>query len=103
MVLAKNKKADLKELASQLGSTPLSFASPQRLQKYLCLEKGAVTPLGMINDVNCAVEVVFDRDLADQKVLGVHPNENTATVWISYENLLKFAESCNHTVHLITI
>lgn len=103
VVLAKNKKADLKELASQLCSTPLSFASPQRLQKYLCLEKGAVTPLGMINDVNCAVEVVFDRDLADQKVLGVHPNENTATVWISYENLLKFAESCNHTVHLITI
>ena len=48
-----------------------------------------MTPLGVLNDDLRAVEVVFDRDLDGQACLGVHPNDNTATVWLSFESLLK--------------
>ena len=89
VVLRKDKKADLKALQAQLGTSRLGFASEERLHKYLKLTKGEVTPLGVLNDDARAVEIVFDRDLSGQACLGVHPNDNTATVWLSFESLLK--------------
>jgi Ala-tRNA(Pro) deacylase len=103
VVLQKDKKADLKNLAQQLESTALSFASPERLFKYLGLHKGEVTPLGVLNDTEHAVEVFFDEDLAGLPRLGVHPNDNTATVMISYENLIKVIERNGHTVRTVRI
>src|SRR5574344_1570780 len=50
VVLKGDKKADLKSIRSQINSTALSFASEERLEKHLGLLKGAVTPLGIIND-----------------------------------------------------
>lgn len=87
VMLRQDKKVDLKELQGKIGSTPLRFASPERLMKYLGLEKGAVSPFGALNDRDHAVEVVIDEDLKDFALLGVHPNDNTATVWISYPDL----------------
>lgn len=103
VVLGKDKKADLKSIQSQLGSTKLSFASAERLDKYLKLEKGAVTPLGVINDVDAAVEVVFDKDLVQKARLGVHPNVNTATVWISFEDLKKVIEENKNKIKYVNI
>ena len=63
VVIPGNCRADLKSIETQLGSTRLSFASAERLQRYLGLIGGEVTPLGIINDPDAAVEVVFDRQL----------------------------------------
>ena len=87
ITMQKEKRADLGRLREQLGCSKLSFASEERLHQYLGLEKGAVSPFGLLNDHNHAVEMVFDRDLSGKERLGIHPNENTATVWISYANL----------------
>lgn len=84
------KKIDLKSLARQLGANGLSFASEDRLEKYLGLKQGSVTPFGLINDTGHAVEFFIDRDLARCKSLGIHPLENTATVFLSYKDLDKF-------------
>jgi Uncharacterized conserved protein len=103
IVLDKDKKADLKNIQKQLGSTKLSFASAERLDKYLKLEKGEVTPLGVINDIDASVEVVFDNDLIGKTKLGVHPNDNTATVWISFEDLKKVIEQNENKIKYVTI
>lgn len=103
VVLDKDKKADLKSIQKQLGSTRLSFASAERLDKYLKLQKGEVTPLGVINDEECAVEVVFDNDLVGKTKLGVHPNDNTATVWISFEDLKKVIDQNGNKIKYLTI
>jgi Ala-tRNA(Pro) deacylase len=103
VVLDKDKQADLKNIREQLGTTGLSFASEERLSKYLNLSKGAVTPLGVVNDEDHLVEVVFDRDLINKQKLGVHPNDNTATVWISFDNLKKLVENNKNTIHYLTI
>lgn len=84
------KQIDLKSLARQLGTNGLSFASEERLEKYLGLKQGSVTPFGLINDTDHAVEFFIDRDLAKCKSLGIHPLENTATVFLSYKDLDKF-------------
>lgn len=103
VVLDKDKKADLKSIQKQQGSTKLSFASAKRLDKYLKLEKGEVTPLGVINDVDASVEVVFDDDLIEKTRLGVHPNTNTATVWISFEDLKKVIEQNGNKIKYLNI
>lgn len=84
----KDRPVDLKQLGALLGSR-MSFASEERLMKHLGLTRGAVTPLGVLNDKNAEVEVVFDRSLAGEEALGVHPCENTATVFLRFEDLLR--------------
>ncbi len=103
VVLDKDKKADLKSIQKQLGCTRLSFASEERLFKYLHLKKGEVTPLGIINDPNSLVEVVLDNDLAGKNKLGFHPNDNTATVWISFDALIKIIDQNGNMIHFVTI
>ncbi|GAA6395535.1 prolyl-tRNA synthetase associated domain-containing protein [Solibaculum mannosilyticum] len=103
VTLLKDKRADLKKIQEQLGCTKLSFASEQRLQTYLGLTKGSVTPLGILNDTECCVEMVFDRELIGKSRLGVHPNENTATLWISFEDLLNLVKQHGNPIHMLDI
>lgn len=90
IVLDENKRVDLKVLARQINSTQLSFASEERLFKYLKLTPGSVTPFGLINDVNSEVVVLIDRELISKEILNFHPNINIATISISYEDFEKF-------------
>lgn len=103
VVLKGDKKADLKSIKSQINSTALSFASEERLEKYLGLSKGAVTPLGIINDDEHLVNIVLDEDLKNEEILGVHPNVNTSTVFISYNDLIKFINSFGNEIFYVNI
>ncbi|QSX07853.1 prolyl-tRNA synthetase associated domain-containing protein [Alkalibacter rhizosphaerae] len=101
VVLAKDKQADLKGLQERIGCSKLSFASEDRLKKHLDLTKGAVTPLGVINNEDRTVEVILDGDLVGQNRLGVHPNDNMATLWIAYEDLLKLIKDHGNPVTIL--
>lgn len=68
-----SKKVDLKSLGRQLGGGNLSFASEDRLEKYLGLKQGSVSPFGLMNDTDHAVEFFIDKDLSRCKSLGIHP------------------------------
>lgn len=103
VVLKGDKKADLKSIKAQINSSSLSFASEDRLMKHLGLLKGAVTPLGIINNDDHDVEVILDEDLAKEQYLGIHPNVNTATIWISYEDLIKFINNCGNKITYVKI
>ena len=103
VVLRGDKKADLKAIKNQINSSTLSFASEDRLMKHLGLLKGAVTPLGLINDEDSSVKVVIDQDLKYQKLIGVHPNVNTATIWVTYEDLEKFIKENNNEIFYVNI
>lgn len=87
--ISKNKAANLKELKNKLSAKSLSFASEEQLNTVLGLKKGQVTPLGILNDKEHRVEVIFDEDIRLFKRVGVHPNDNTATVFVSPADLEK--------------
>lgn len=93
--LPDNKRADLKTLPEKINSKRLSFANENDLQEYLGLTPGSVTPLGIINDKEQKVTVVLDKELKNNKVL-IHPNRNTATISIKYEDLIKFIKHCGN-------
>lgn len=91
LILSEEKRADLKKIAHTINSTRLSFASPQELKEILGLEAGGVTPFGIINDKNGSVFLIIDSDLKNKKLL-FHPNVNTKTISISFEDLIRVVE-----------
>ena len=93
VVIQKDKSVNLKELRNKIGSRSLTFASEEDLHKYLMLGRGEVSPLGALNNTDNAVTVIIDSDLKDYEVIGVHPNDNTATVFISIDNLIKILDA----------
>ena len=93
------KRADLKYIAKQIGSKRLSFASDEELVELLKLIPGSVTPLGIIND-NKRVKILIDRELRAQRLL-IHPNTNTATISITYDDLLLFINACGNEYLII--
>ena len=103
VVLPEEKRAPLDVIATKIGSTRLSFASPERLMKYLKLTPGAVTPLAVINDEENAVEVILDEDLKNNVKVGVHPCVNTATLLISMNDVEKYITSCGNKMKYIKI
>ena len=103
VILCSEKKADMAKIQEQVLSTRLSFASSERLMKYLKLEPGHVSPMGLINDKEKEVEVLIDKDLKVKKLLAVHPNTNEASVLISFEDLMKFIKAMENEYKFITI
>lgn len=83
-----DKRINLKAFRRRQGAKPLTFASPEELQQILGLIPGAVTPFGLLNDTECQVHFYIDRDFwQGSGLIGIHPNDNTATVWLRAEDL----------------
>ena len=99
-VLEDSKQANLKELQSFLNEKRLSFGKEEELNEILNLTKGSVTPLGIINDKENLVTVLLDKDLIDKRILA-HPNVNTKTVSLEYQDLIKIIEYTNHNYIII--
>ena len=102
VVIRADKQVNLKELGEKLGGVRLSFASEERLEKYLGLKKGAVTPLGILNDTACAVTVFLDKDFLEKKEIGVHPNDNTASVYLKTADLMQMIKEHGNSLEVLS-
>lgn len=101
VILESSKRVDLKALNNRLGEDRLSFASPERLMRYLGLETGAVSPFGLINDAQKDVQVVIDNDLKRAEQVNFHPNVNTATIGIGFADFEKFLSLCGNSIRFL--
>ena len=83
--LTAHARVDLKAFSRQQGLRSLSFASADELREILWLETGAVTPLALLNAPD--VTLYLDEALLGGRI-AVHPNTNTATVWLQTADLV---------------
>lgn len=83
---------DLKAFRKRHGLRALTFASPEELQSVLGLTPGSVSPLGILNDLECRVCFYLDKEFAGNPI-GVHPNDNTATVWLRADDLFRLIQA----------
>ena len=95
VILQEDKKVRINEVAKKIGATHMSFANETELMDLLGLISGSVSPFGIINDKDNIVTVVLDNELVEKKLL-FHPNRNTATLSINYEDLIRFIEHQKH-------
>ncbi|MCQ2356279.1 MAG: hypothetical protein MJ014_04595 [Methanocorpusculum sp.] len=79
------------------------FRLGRGLTRYLNLSRGDVTPFGILNDRDSAVEVIFDADLIEKPCICVHPNTDTIPVWIAYADIRRIVEEHGNKVREITL
>ncbi|MDY7026771.1 MAG: prolyl-tRNA synthetase associated domain-containing protein [Spirochaetota bacterium] len=103
VVLEHSKQLDIKTLQSRIGASKLGFTSERRLEKYLGLTPGSVSPFGLINDEKKEVETYVDSDLMDCEQVNFHPNVNTATLTISSADFRRFLEKSGNKVHFLQL
>lgn len=103
LTLRGDKQADLRAFRQAQGTRPLSFAPAEDLMALLGLTPGAVTPLGLLNDPLHRVIWCIDRALVDGGLIGVHPCDNTATIWLKTADLIRVIENHGSTVRIVDL
>ena len=87
-----------KELSAQINTSRLSFAEPEYLLKYLDIIPGSVSIMGLINDKDCDVQLLIDKDVIKPDHIGCHPCVNTSSLKLRTEDVLeKYLPAVKHT------
>jgi Ala-tRNA(Pro) deacylase len=103
VILEHLRQLNIHDLEKRLKQGKLTFASDQRLKKYLGMEPGSVSPFGLINDIDHHVHLFIDEKLSESDRLAFHPNVNTATLVISKSDFLKFMEYTGNSFEFIKL
>mgnify|MGYP004542406733 CR=1 FL=1 len=98
-----DKKIDLKEVRKKYQTRPLTFASEEELFSILQLKKGAVTPLGLLNDKERKVHFLLDETFTPTSLIGIHPNDNTATIWLKVNDVLSIIKEHGNQIDIVSI
>lgn len=105
LMMPGDKKFKTKELSSQIGSSRLSFAEPEDMLKYLDIEPGAVSIMGLMNDKENDVNLLIDEDVLKDDYIGCHPCVCTSSLKIKTADIIeKFLPATGHfykTVKLV--
>ena len=99
-----NKKVNLKKFRKENNTRALSFASEDELKSIMDVIPGAVTPFGLLNDKELKVKFFIDKEFAKMgHLIAVHPNDNTATVYLKAEDLIDIIKEHGNQVDVITL
>ena len=105
LMMPGDKKFKTKELSAQINSARLSFADPEDMLKYLDIEPGAVSIMGLMNDKDHAVKLLIDEDVLAGEYIGCHPCVCTSSLKIKTSDIVdRFLPSTGHdyqVVHLM--
>ena len=88
-VLMEDDRFNEKSFRQSVGTSRLSFASPDELSTKLNVEPGMVSPFNLLNDTTHQILLIVSRRvLLDNELIGVHPNDNTQTVILKTNDLM---------------
>ena len=89
LLMPSDKAFCSKDVSSQIGSSRLSFADEVYLNQYLHIQPGAVSIMGLINDVENHVQLLVDHLICQSEYIGCHPCVNTASLKIKTEDIIQ--------------
>lgn len=98
------KRVDLKSFKAEHGTRRLSFASAEDLWEMLGVMPGSVSPLGLLNNEACNVKLFLDEEFLTQPgIIGCHPNDNTATIWLKGNDLVSMIREHGNEVEIVKL
>lgn len=104
LMMPGEKKFRTKELSSQIGSARLSFADPEDMLKYLDIEPGAVSVMGLMNDHNKQIQLLIDEEVLQEEELGCHPCVCTCSLKLKIKDLIeKFLPAVGHDYQVVQL
>lgn len=104
LMMPGSKPFKTKELSAQIQSARLSFADAEHMEKYLDIQPGAVSIMGLMNDSDGQVQLLIDEDVLRGEYLGCHPCVSTSSLKIKTSDIFeKYLPAVGHKpmiVHL---
>lgn len=89
LLIPGDKSFKTKYLSAQIGSSRLSFAKPEYMEKYLDITPGSVSVMGLMNDHEKKVQLLIDEDVLKDEYFGCHPCINTSSLKIRTKDLVE--------------
>ena len=102
LLMPGGKKFRTKELSAQIHSSRLTFADPEDMLKYLDIEPGSVSIMGLINDREQNVRLLIDEDILNNEYIGCHPCVCTSSLKIKTKDVLeRFLPAAGHSYQTV--
>ena len=104
LMMPGDKPFKTKDLTAQINSARLSFADADAMEKYLDITPGSVSVTGLMNDTDCVVRLLVDKELMEDEFIGCHPNINTSSLKISTKDIFeKLVPATNHKYQVVEL
>ena len=104
LMMPGDKPFKTKDLSAQIGSSRLSFATPEHMEKYLDITPGSVSVLGLMNDKDNAVRLLIDEDVLLGEYIGCHPCINTSSLRIKTNDMMnKVIPAMKHSPFMVKL
>jgi Ala-tRNA(Pro) deacylase len=103
VILEYSHSLAIRDLEQRLGQGKLTFASPERMMRYLGVTPGSVSPMGLISDKEHHVHLFLDEQIKTSKTISFHPCINTASIVIRYSDFIKFIEHLGNSYEYVKL
>jgi len=89
LLLPGNKPFKTSVLSKQIGSSRLSFAGAEYMERFLDITPGSLSILGLMNDHDHQVQLLIDEDVLQGEFIGCHPCINTSSLRLRTADLVQ--------------
>ena len=104
LMMPGDKKFKTKDLSAQIGSSRLSFASPEYIERFLDVTPGSVSVMGLMNDHDHRVRLLIDEDVLKHAYVGCHPCINTSSIRVPTDQMTeKVFPALAHVPQLVSL
>lgn len=104
LAMPEDKPFYTKDLSHQIGSSRLSFAPPEKMEELLGCSPGSCSVLGLANDTERRVRLIFDRDVLEAERFACHPCDNTGSLAIATRDLVeKLLPRTGHAYEIVEL
>ena len=104
LMIVGDKHFNTSELSKQIGSSRLSFAAPEYMERFLDITPGSLSVLGLMNDHEHQVQLLIDEDVAAGEFFGCHPCINTSSLRLRTADLMeKIIPAMGHAPRMVTL
>lgn len=104
IVLPADKRFDSKVFRDKMGCSRVSFAKADDMERVLGVVPGSATVMSVINDSEDIVQVVIDKEVAEEEYFACNTGENTRHIRIKTSDLLNnFLVNVKHEPKIIEL
>ena len=104
LLIPGDKPFKTSQLSKQIGSSRLSFAAPEYMEKFLDITPGSLSILGLMNDSEKQVRLLIDEDVLKGEYIGCHPCINTSSLRLKTKDLVeKIIPAMGHEPSLVAL
>lgn len=102
IIINDKKRLNIKNLSTRLAQR-LHFAKEEKLMQKMGVKPGSVSLFGLLNNTEKDIKVLIDKEVTTENKVNFHPNDNTATLFITVEDMFKFLNNLNFNYEIIDL